>query len=70
MNKVHFKNINHLKNHEAKFHSQQEKCTLCARTFENSKTLKTHITAVHNRDITKPSLERDPSLTNHKQKKV
>ena len=64
------KNINNLKNYEEKFHSQQEKCTFCARNFENSKILETNITEVHNKVDTKDTLERDPSLANHKQKKV
>ena len=65
-----FKSINNLKNHEAKFHSQETKCTIFARTFENSKTLETHITSVYTKSNTNRTLERNPSLANHKQKKV
>ena len=63
------KTSSNLKNHEAKFHNQQQRCTFCSKNFESNKTLESHITAVHKIGITKHTLEREPSLANHKQKK-
>ena len=41
-----------------------------ARTFDNNKTLETHNTAVHEKDITKHTLKREPSLANHKKEGI
>lgn len=45
------------------------KCKTCARTFPNTKSLNVHITAIHSRGSLKHTIEREPSLKNHKIKK-
>ena len=66
-----FKSLNNLQNHVAKFHgnNKQFKCTLCAMSFSNKKILDTHIISVHQKENSKHTIEREPSLSNHKQKK-
>ena len=46
-----------------------QKCTICARIFPEAKSLETHVKAVHKNAIYKHTLERDPSLKNHKNKR-
>ena len=59
------------KNHVTKFHgnNKQLKCTLYAISFSNKKILDAHITSVHQKENSKHTIEREPSLSNHKQKK-
>ena len=66
-----FKSLNNLQNHVTKFHehNKQLMCTFCARSFQNKKILESHITSVHQKENSKRTLEREPSLSNHKQKK-
>ena len=45
------------------------KCKTCARIFPNIKSLKVHITAIHSKGSLKHTIEREPSLKNHKVKK-
>ena len=46
-----------------------QKCTICARIFPEAKSLETHVKAVHKNAVYKHTLERDPSLKNHKNKR-
>ena len=48
---------------------ERTKCKVCAKVFQNSKSLETHIEAVNKKPKLKPSLEREPSLKNYKDKK-
>ena len=49
---------------------RHKKCDICERIFTNSKTLETHVKAIHKKEIIKHKLEREPSLQNHKIKKI
>ena len=48
---------------------EHEKCKVCTKVFQNSKSLDTHIEAVHKKPKLKHTLEREPSLKNYKNKK-
>ena len=64
-----FKTVSNLIVHINKFHKNQEKnkCTYCAQFFPIDKTLSMHVTTVHHNESQKRTLERVPSMTNHKQ---
>ena len=49
---------------------KHNKCDICQRIFTNIKTLDTHVKAIHKKEITKHSIEKEPSLKNHKIKKI
>ena len=49
---------------------KHKKCDICECIFTNSKTLETHVKAIHKKEIIKHTLEREPSLQNHKIKKI
>ena len=49
---------------------KHNKCDICQRIFTNSKTLETHMKAIHKKEITKNLIEREPSLKNHKINKI
>ena len=44
------------------------KCKTCARIFLNTNSLKVHITAIHSKGNGNDTIEREPSLKNHKVK--
>ena len=45
-------------------------CSNCKKIFPDKKSLAYHITAVHDKVKTKHQIEKEPSMTNHKIKKV
>ena len=45
------------------------KCKTCARIVPNIKSLKVHITAIYLKGSLKHTIEREPSIKNHKVKK-
>jgi uncharacterized C2H2 Zn-finger protein len=47
-----------------------KKCSICEHIFTNTKVLQTHMKAVHKKEISKHTIEREPSLKNHKIKKT
>ena len=62
-----FKEKNKVTNHMNKHHSS---CTICQRTFSTTEELKTHNTEAHKHGNPKNKIEREPSLANHKMKKI
>ena len=46
-----------------------KKCTLCAKMFPTTDSLETHVLAVHKKRKSKHTIERDPSMKNHKNKR-
>ena len=46
------------------------KCNICERIFTNTTLLQMHMKAIHKKELTKHKLEREPSLKNHKIKKI
>ena len=66
-----FKSISNLNNHIKKIHGNQElnRCTYCARLFLSEQLLNMHVIAVHHNESEKHTIEREPRLANHKQKK-
>ena len=67
-----FKSVTNLNIHIKKFHENQElnRCTYCELLFPSEKLLKMHVIAVHKNESKKHMIEREPSLANHKQKKL
>ena len=49
---------------------QHKKCDICGRMFTNTKVLETHVKATHKKELIKHTIEREPSLKNHKIKKI
>ena len=47
-----------------------KKCNICERKFTNTTVLQTHMKAIHKKELPKHKLEREPSLKNHKIKKI
>ena len=47
-----------------------KKCSICEHIFTNTKVLQSHMKAVHKKEISKHTIEREPSLKNHKIKKT
>ena len=58
-----FKNNQEVTSHNIDHH---QKCKTCAKIFPNAKSLKGHITAIHSRGSLKHTIEREPSIKNHK----
>ena len=48
----------------------QKKCNVCDNIFPSQRYIETDMRAVHKRDVSKHSLAREPSLRNHKNKKL
>ena len=66
-----FESVSNLNNHIKKFHENQElnRCTYCARLFPSEQLLNMQVIAVHHNESKKHTIEREPSLAKHKQKK-
>ena len=47
-----------------------KKCSICEQIFTNTKVLQTHMKAVNKKEISKHTIEREPSLKNHIIKKT
>ena len=67
-----FESLNYFQNHVKKFdeNNWQLKCTFYAQSFSNKNILDAHITSVHQKENSRHTIEREPSLSNHKQKKL
>ena len=46
------------------------KCSICEHIFTNITLLQTHMKAIHNKELIKHKIEREPGLKNHKIKKI
>ena len=55
-----------LSDHTIKIH---KKWTICAKLFSTTESLETHAIAVHKKGKTKHTIERDPKMKNHKNKR-
>ena len=72
--KLDFEDKNNLKEHDLFVHmcleTNQYKCDHCDSVFDRNSQLEKHIIELHNQNFTIHTIDREPSLQNHKMKKI